>query len=120
MLTAAALPCRALRPRLRSSAGIVDASAASSTRVGLSPHVHSDERVAFFTTLSDSVMVAAFVLPLLSLLIYAAYSAYDNYTAKSGGGGAARAMTTEERLARDLAEERAIKSKASGSSSSIV
>jgi hypothetical protein len=58
-------------------------------------------------------MVSVFVLPLLSILYYYLTLLWEQHMGSSSDGGAgSKAVSDEDRRARDIAEEQAIKNSA--------
>jgi len=72
------------------------------------PPAASAEVIAFYARMSDVVMLACFVLPVLSLGIYYVSVLWEQYN----GGGSSEGLSEDERRKRDIAEEQAIKSSA--------
>lgn len=76
----------------------------------------SDETIAFYTKLSDTVLLCVAVLPLLSLLAhlieYLLKMCCGSDDGAQGGEGGMGALSKDERRARDIEEEASIKQNA--------
>ena len=73
------------------------------------PPPASAEVIAFYARMSDVVMLACFILPILSVGIYYVSILIGQY---SGGSSSGEGLSEDERRQRDIAEEEAIKASA--------